>query len=185
MKGVSNVITVVMAVIIAAAIMVISFRVLGTATSGIEDIEEQGKTYQQRLAGVQSLSQACTDWLYGDKYEAGAILETYELPNKMRPYSKVSDTCGSDLESVARECYNEQEVTRDCAGNGYIKASITEMTICTKVCSNVILIQQKCEASCSQKTAICFENIVNALASSELRGTVSLDDRTIERACEG
>ncbi|MBR9680584.1 MAG: hypothetical protein GOU98_02045, partial [Candidatus Altiarchaeota archaeon] len=53
MKGATQVIGVVMAVIIAAAIMVLSFRILGTANQGIEDIENTGKTQQQRLSGVQ------------------------------------------------------------------------------------------------------------------------------------
>jgi hypothetical protein len=131
------------------------------------------------------LSQACQDWLYGDKYDADAILQTYKLPDKMRPYDKVFSTCGDDLESVARACFNEQDITRDCAGNGFIKSSITEMSICTKVCSNIISTYEKCYASCSRNAGICFENILIDLSSSQLRGTLSLDDRTIERACEG
>lgn len=184
MRGINNVITIVMAVITAAAILIISFNVLGSTTEGIEDIEKTAETQQQRLQGVQSLSQACQDWLYGNKYSAADILETYRLPDKMRPYTKVYDTCGADLEAVARECYNEQEVTRDCAGNGFIKASITEMTICTRTCTNIINLYQKCAASCSKRAGICFDNILLDLSSSDLRGSLSVDDRTIERACE-
>ena len=185
MKGVTQVITVVMAVIIAAAIMVLSFNVLSSARRGIDDVNELGEKYQQQLAGVVGLSEACSDWLYGNKFDAGKILQTYELPTKMQPYDKVRDTCGSDLEAVARECYNEQETTRDCAGDGLIKASITEISLCTKVCSNIINMFEKCEASCNKKSAICFDSILLGTSSSQLRGSLSLDDRTIERACEG
>ena len=188
MKGVSNVITVVMAVIIAAAIMVISFRVLGSATEGLEDIEGTAKTQQQRLAGVQSLSQACEDWLYGDKYEANAILQTYELPDKMRPYEDVMRACGEPIEDLARECFNAQEAVRDCAGNGYISASAPTMLDCTKTCSRVMKIYETCDASCPKEAGICFEYILeNYVSRSDLTGRseLSISDSWVERACQG
>jgi hypothetical protein len=188
MRGVSNVITVVMAVILAASIMVLAFNILGSAREGIEDIEGTSKTQQQRLAGVQSLSKACQDWMFGDKYLAEAILNTYDLPNKMRPYEDVKRACGDNLESLARECFNTEEGYRDCAGNGYISASAPVVLDCTKTCSRIIDIFDTCEASCPKKAGICFEYILeNYVGRSDLTGSseLSLRDTWVARACEG
>ena len=123
MKGATQVIGVVMAVIIAAAIMVLSFRILGTANQGIEDIENTGKTQQQRLSGVQSIAQSCEDWMTGDTYSANSVLNTYKLPEKMRPYDDVWKYCGDLLDETAKECYDPDVDRGDCAGGGIISAS--------------------------------------------------------------
>lgn len=186
MRGASNVIMFIIAVIIAASILLISFDILGIAKGGIEDITGTGETYQQRLAGVQSLSQVCSDWLYGNKYSAESILKVYKLPDKMRPYKDLWNGCGEDLESLANECFNEQEATRDCAGNGFISSDAGEIQACTNACSNAIKIFDKCDASCSDYSALCFEYLLEDFSANELtRGQVTVTDRALEYACEG
>ncbi|MBR9689382.1 MAG: hypothetical protein GOV01_00595 [Candidatus Altiarchaeota archaeon] len=185
MRGVTQVITVVMAVIIAASIMVISFKILGTANRGIDDIKSSAATQQQRLTGIQGLSQACDDWVTGDKFDAEAILKTYKLPDKMRPYTKVYDACGRDLEDVAKTCFNEQDITKDCAGNGFIISSIFEMSSCTMTCSNIKSIFSICDAACSSNSGQCFEIIVNGISSSGWYKPLDLTEREITNACEG
>jgi len=185
MKGASNVIMFIIAVIIAASILLLSFDILGLAKGGIEDITGTGQTYQQRLAGVQSLSQVCNDWMGGEKFNAESILKVYKLPDKIRPYRDLWNGCGEDLESLANECFNEREATRDCAGNGFIRADADEMLSCTNACSNVNRIFEKCDASCPDYAALCFENLLEDFSASELTKTVTITNNALEYACSG
>lgn len=189
MRGVSNVITVVMAVILAASIMILAFNVLGTAKEGIEGIKGTAKTQQERLAEVQSLSKACSDWIYGgEKYKAKAILETYELPDKMRPYRDARYVCGDELEDLAQECLTQEgEGYGDCAGSGYISASAPIVGTCTRACTRIMQIHETCETACSSRAGICFEELLEQMSPSQLGGRtgITITDSMVERACEG
>lgn len=182
MKGdTSQAIVIVIAVIIAAAILIFSLKILGTANQGVTDIQNTGKTQQQRLVGAQGLAQTCNDWLTGDKFNAKSILQTYKLPDKLRPYKTSYSACGEDLYKTAQKCFNEQDVTKECAGNGYIKS--TEVTTCSNVCLNIKKIFDKCDASCSSTVGQCFENLLNDRTANELTKGVDISTREIERAC--
>lgn len=182
MKGAtSQAITVVIAVIIAASILIFSLKIIGSANQGVTDIQNTGETQQQRLVGAQGLVQSCNDWLTGNKFNAKSILQTYKLPDRLRPYEKAYSACGEDLYKTAQKCFNEQDVTYECAGNGYIKSK--EVTTCSNVCLNIKKIFDKCEASCSSTAGQCFENILTDRTSHQLMKDIDVSTREIELAC--
>ena len=186
MKGATQVIGVVIAVIIAASILVLSFRILGTANKGIEDIQDTGKTQQQRLAGVQSLAQTCDDWMTGETYSSNSILNTYELTTKMRPYDDIWKYCGELLDDTAKECYDTDVDRGDCAGGGFISSSADIISICRKTCSNIMDVFDTCSASCSSKKGICFETyIAKYVSGREISRDLTISPTRIDDACEG
>lgn|GEM_PF-3017109 len=185
MKGATQVIGVVMAVIIAASIMVLSFRILGSANKGIDDIENTGKTQEQRLAGVQSVAQTCQDWTTGDTYKADAILNTYKLPDKMRPYDDVWKYCGEPLDEIAKKCFDVDKDRGECAGNGYISSGSTTISLCRKTCANIINIFNTCSASCPSKAGGCFETYLSTYATGRtISKSLDITPSLITKACQ-
>lgn len=183
MKGDSNVIFLIIAVIVGASILLMSLGIIGKASRGIDDIQNTGLTEQQRLAGAVSLSQTCEQWLYGDKYSAEAILSTYKLPEKMKPFSSVDLACGENIKTLAQNCLTRE--VSGCAGDGLIESDAYEITDCTRTCSNVIEIFGICETSCPDKKLLCFEGILNYFGSSELKKTFEVSTSEVDKACEG
>ncbi len=189
MKGaVESVLPLVLGVIIAGAVLVIGFGIMGRAKGGVEDIWNTGANFQQRLDAMDSLYRSCNDWMTGsERYSADAILNTYKLPDRMRPYRKVWDACGRDLEEVAQKCYAQTEGdNRRCAGKGYILSSYDAMTNCLSTCSVIKDIYSKCEVSCKDNVVTCFEYIIKEGTTSDfVRGNLDfISTHTLERACE-
>lgn len=179
MKGDSNVIFLVIAVIIGASILLLSLGILGKVKRGVDDM---GPVEEQMV----SLSQTCENWLYGDKYSAEAIINTYKLPEKMRPFSSAKSACGDEIEELAQKCITS--TASGCAGEGIIKSDALELNQCTRTCLNIIEIFHLCEISCADSKLLCFESIVSNAGSSGLRGSLEnlgLTSSQLERACEG
>ncbi len=183
MRGFNQVIMLVIMVIIGSSLLFLGLKTIGMVGGGIKDIQNIGTSERQKFENMQSLASACEDWLYGDKYSADAILNTYRLPARMRPYVRVWSICGEELNNIAQNCYKETEVTRDCAGGGYLKADSYVIESCSNICVNVRKIYDKCSNACPDKGGICFEKIVDSLGSSIDDSDLQIRGSELERAC--
>ena len=189
MKGAAeSVLPLVLGVIIAAAVLVIGFGIIGKAKSGVEDIWNTGASFEQRLDAMDGLYLACNDWMSGsERYKAESILTTYKLPDRMRPYRRVWDACGMELEEVAQHCYSQTESdSRMCAGKGYILSSYDTMGDCLATCDVITNLYQKCEVSCKDKVVTCFEYLIKEANTYDfMRGDMTfITTRDLEEACE-
>ena len=182
MRGIAQILPLVMGVIIAGSLLVIGFKILGKASGGVESLWGMGESFQQRYLSAQSLASSCEDWLYGDRYNARAILEVYKIPDKMRPYRDLWYKCGEPLLEIAQECYTRKESYGKCAGNGYINADEYELIICAKICRNIIKIYDTCRVSCEDNLPNCFEYLIQnaGVDQDQLWITPSM----VEKACE-
>ena len=137
MKGAAeSVLPLVLGVIVAGAILVIGFGIMGRAKGGVEDIWNTGASFQQRMDAMDGLYLSCNDWMTGaERYNADSILNTYKLTDRMRPYRYVWASCGEELEEVAEKCYVQQEDSGECAGKGYISSEESIMTDCLSTCT--------------------------------------------------
>lgn len=185
MRGMDQqVIPLVLGVIIAGALLVIGFTVIGQAKGGIEDLQETGANFQQRLDAMDNLYLACRDWTTGDRYNAEKILNTYKIPDRMKPYKYPRTRCGDPLEELAQRCYKQgSSYGSECAGDGYISAGEIEISTCTRVCGNVQLIYEKCEVACGDYVVGCFEYIINNMGSSIDDSDMLVPSTMLERAC--
>ncbi|MBR9681961.1 MAG: hypothetical protein GOV00_04150, partial [Candidatus Altiarchaeota archaeon] len=170
MRGsVESVLPLVMGVIIAGAILVIGFGIMGKAKGGVEDIWNTGANFQQRMDAMDGLYLSCDDWMTGaEKYKAEAILDTYKLPDRMRPYKYVWAACGENLEELSQRCYTQSdEDGKYCAGRGFLQASNDDVIDCLSTCSVIKDVYEKCAVSCRDDIISCFESLMQEARTSD------------------
>ncbi len=186
MKGASNVIFVVVAIILGILVLAISMGMLKTTNQGFKNQEERSKEFVKSL-DTDTLEMACRELTSGKtyNYKADVFLEQLKIPELLKALPNIWERCGSKLETVAFECYKNtpSATTENCNGN-YIK--VTSLKSAFSICKNLFTIKTLCEQRCPDQVNLCIYTILDNNADKICNGeNLNLNTEIIDSACSG
>ncbi len=193
-RGISQVVLLVVAVLVAGALMVVGFNVLKKISTGTEGMWSSGEEFQKRIKGAKDIYEMCDSWSKDGFPSDTATLKDIGITKKMRLYPALKQLCAIPLENAISLCEDvtmkdTPEFKQECVDvNNLFRGSPT-MTNCITICNRIVAIGDECAKTCSAKKNICFVNIIDLLGKGILDPTyfrTIIENNTyVTKACAG